>query len=177
MKSIKKLGIAVLIIVIVISLAGMFLPSTIKIERSIRIKAPVNIVFDQVNILKNWETWSPWKQSDPTVKLLYNDIAEGDGASFSWSGVNSDKGTLLITHSIPDSLVIILLEFKDQGSANVRFNFEESVGEVKVNWLFENEVGNNPLKRFFWSIGKKTIQESIDKGLNNIKEKVEKQKT
>lgn len=173
MNSIKKIGIAVLIIIIVISFTGMFLPSTIKLERSIEIKAPVNLVFDQVNNLKNWESWSPWVKNDPGLKVLYNDIPVGKGASFSWSGSTSGKGSLLIIDSIKDSLVIFALEFKEESPAHSMFKFENKAGDVKVTWSFESEIGNNPFTKVIWIIGKKAIANSFEKGLMSLKEQVE----
>jgi hypothetical protein len=177
MKLIKKLGIAVLIFLIVISVVGMFFPSKVEIERSIIINAPVSIVFEKVNVLKNWEDWSPWKKMDPEMKNVYNDIPSGKGASFSWQGPKSGEGSLLVAESYPDSLIVTDLEFKGEGHADSDFKFSAlSENSTKVSWSFQCEVGSNPFIRVFWSIGTSMMKQSFDDGLKSIKDISEKNK-
>ena len=177
MKIMKRLGIAVLIFLIVISVVGMFFPSKVEIERSIVINAPAKNVFEKVNVLKKWEEWSPWKKMDPEMKNIYNDIPSGKGASFSWKGPKSGEGSLLILESYIDSLIITDLEFKGEGHADSEFRFTPlSEENTKVSWSFKCDVGNNPFIRIFWSIGANMMKESFDDGLKSLKSIAEKNK-
>ena len=59
MKTLKIVAIVLVTLVVVFVLVGLWLPKEFKIERTVRVQAPVELVFDQVNDLKNWEQWSP----------------------------------------------------------------------------------------------------------------------
>ncbi|MEZ4984128.1 MAG: hypothetical protein R2795_03670 [Saprospiraceae bacterium] len=51
-------------------------------ERTISINAPQAVVFDAVNELKNWESWSPWQEQDPSTKTVYSETSAGAGAYY-----------------------------------------------------------------------------------------------
>ncbi|MEP6793643.1 MAG: SRPBCC family protein, partial [Saprospiraceae bacterium] len=60
-KSLLWLGFLILALI----LFSLLLPKEVTISRSITVSAPIDRVFDQVNDLRNWEKWSPWKRMDP----------------------------------------------------------------------------------------------------------------
>lgn len=57
MKTLKRILIGILAIIVLLVIVAFFLPSKAYVERSIVINAVPRIVFDQVNTLKNWEKW------------------------------------------------------------------------------------------------------------------------
>jgi hypothetical protein len=56
---IKKILLALVVIVLVFLGYVAMQPNDFKITRSATIAAPQNVVFDQVNDFHNWEAWSP----------------------------------------------------------------------------------------------------------------------
>jgi len=62
---------ALAILILGLFVFSLYLPSRLKIERSLLIKARPEVVFREVNTLRNWERWSPWHQLDPAMKLVY----------------------------------------------------------------------------------------------------------
>jgi hypothetical protein len=40
-------------------------PNEFKVSRTALIQAEPGMVYNQVNILKNWKMWSPWEHIDP----------------------------------------------------------------------------------------------------------------
>ena len=58
----KKIAIWIGLALLAIILISFLFPTTMKVSRSIEVNAPVDRVFDQVNDLRNWEKWSPWKE-------------------------------------------------------------------------------------------------------------------
>ena len=57
--------------------------SSYKIEDSLIILAPVEVVFDKVNDLTSWQQWEVWKEEDANIVFNYAEKTSGEGASFS----------------------------------------------------------------------------------------------
>jgi len=168
MKALLKILYILLFLVIVILLAGIFLPKTIKIEVKKEISASSVIVFNQVNNLKNWENWSPWLSDDLIVKLDYNDIPEGKGAEFRWKDKSPDAGSIRIVESKPEQEISMKVDFGEQGDANILWKFKNEKEFIKVSWIFENK-DMAYFERYFMFIFKMNIRNNLKQGLVNLK--------
>lgn len=176
MKALKTFIIVLLILIVLLVAISYLLPRHIKVERSATISAPVELVFDQVNILKKWELWSPWHQIDPEMKLEYYGPEAGVGASYSWTSSHErvGNGQLKISESIPYSLIKTEMEFMDQGTAYSHFVFSPTENGTFVLWVMESDMGSNPIGRYFGLFMDKWIGNDFEKGLKNLQELVQK---
>jgi len=115
MKFLKKLGIGILILILLLAIISLFLPSKIHVERSIMINAPVKTVFNAVNNLQLWINWSYWDRIDPNMKSTFEGPQSGVGAIHRWESENDSvgKGSMTITESVEPSKVLTSLEFSD----------------------------------------------------------------
>lgn len=131
---------------ILVVLAGFFTifaiivalqPDDFKITRTQTISAPAFIVFAKVNVLQNWQEWSPWAKLDPNVKNTYEGPEFGVGSVFHWAG-NSDvgEGRMTITESKTNELIKIKLEFiKPMETTNeTEFIFNSDGVATSVTW-------------------------------------------
>ena len=64
MNYIKRLAFIVAILLLLVFLVSLFLPSTIKVEQSILIKAKPELLFKQINTLENVAKWSVWENKE-----------------------------------------------------------------------------------------------------------------
>ncbi len=168
MKSLLKILYFLLFLVIVVLLAGLVLPKTSHIESSISINASPAIVFEQVNILKNWESWSPWYENDSSVIISYNDVSSGKGASYSWKSDDSGEGKLTITKSEPLKGIEALVDVGVRGNLVCSMEMDNTGKETKLTWAFDfTDAGY--FERYFLFLFKKNMTTTINKGLNNIK--------
>ena len=174
MKILKKVLLVLVILIAVLAVIGWFMPSKIHIERSLTMKAPVESIFKQVNVVKNWEKWSPWRKMDPEMKVTYYDIAEGLGASYSWVGEKSGEGLITFSEVKNNELIITDLDFKGEGKATGGFRFEPAAEGTKVTWYFDSEVGMNPFMRLFWKMGIGMMEDSFDQGLKAMSDEADK---
>lgn len=174
MKILKKILIVFAILIVVLAIIGWMMPSNIHIERSMKMKAPVASIFNQVNVMKNWENWSPWKAMDPTMKITYYEIPSGNGASYSWVGEESGAGKITLSDVKENESITTGLSFEGQGEATGGFRFEKEGDETMVTWYFDSEVGNNPFMRLFWKMGIGMMEETFDKGLASMSEAADK---
>ena len=168
MKSLLNFLYFLLFLVVVILLAGLFLPQDLKIEENITIKASNEMVFEQVNRLKNWEKWSPWFNTDTTVKINYTEISAGKGAGFDWKDGKGNSGSLHIGESTPGKMIQMKIDFGEQGDANMNWNFSPEKSGIKVIWIFESyDMGY--FERYFMILFKRSIQNDLKSGLKKLK--------
>src|ERR1035438_5853550 len=113
MKTLKKIGIVIISIIVLLVVVSFFLPSKMHVQRSMVMNASAENVYYQINTLKNWEKWSPWHKKDSAMKLIYEGPAEGIGAKYTWESEVSDvgKGNLSIKDSKPDETIVCNMVF------------------------------------------------------------------
>jgi hypothetical protein len=120
-----------------------FQPDSLQIERSIKIKASEDVVFQKINDLHEWDAWSPWAKKDPAMVVINSGANSGIGAIYEWSG-NSDvgKGRMEITDMSPTSRVSIKLDFlepfKVQNTVEFRLNTDE--GFTHTTWSMQGPM-------------------------------------
>ena len=173
MKILKKILIVLVVLIGLAAVCGMFMASKFSMERSIVINADEQVIFEQINTLKNWEKWSPWQKMDPTSKMTYFGPPSGVGAGYEWTSENENTGTgsLSITESIPYSLIKTDLDFRENGKAISHFKLEKAEGGTKLSWTFDSDTGSNPFKKLMMhTMGKSFMNKTYDEGLNSIKQ-------
>lgn len=91
-------------------------PDTFRIERSIRIAAPMVQVAEQIDDFHEWAKWSPWEHIDPTMTRKFSGAATGVGAVYEWdSQGKAGAGRMEITDmraGAESALIAIRLEFR-----------------------------------------------------------------
>jgi effector-binding domain-containing protein len=175
MKKLRNAAIILLGIILLLVLIGFLLPRKIHVERAISVKAPAEQIFDQVNILKNWNNWSPWNKLDTSMKISYEGKS-GKGASYSWQSLNKKvgNGSMTITECKPNEFLAIDMDFGKKGKASSYFRFEAKADSVKLSWGFDDDLGLNPFMRYFGGMMRSMIGKSYEEGLSSLKEISEK---
>lgn len=172
MKTVKVIGIVFVTLVLVFVVGGLVMPKGYQVERSERIQAPVEIVFAQVNELRNWERWSPWNAADPTMQITYSENPVGEGGSYAWSGEASGEGKLTIVRSVAPTRIETKMDFGEVGSAQGYWDFSHAEGITSVTWGFLGEnVGI--LGGWFTLMMDSMVGPQFEAGLRTIKEVAE----
>ncbi len=173
----KKLVIAVVVILAVILGLAAMQPDTFTVTRSITIKAPPEKIIPLVNDFRNWKSWSPWENLDPNMQRTFSGAASGTGAVYAWQG-NSDvgKGRMEITGQELPFKVTVKLEFIEPiASTNITDFALGPKGELTtVNWTM-----NGPMMFITKIMGvftsmDKMIGKDFEKGLAQMKAVAEK---
>jgi uncharacterized protein YndB with AHSA1/START domain len=137
MKVLKRILIALAVLILLFLGLVAIQPADFKITRSAAIAAPPNIVFAQVNDFHKWEAWSPWLKLDPAAKSTYAGAPAGTGAEFAWAGNDKiGEGKMAITESRPNDLIRIKLDFIKpmEGTCTTEFNFKSQGDRTSVTW-------------------------------------------
>ncbi|GEP88454.1 Polyketide cyclase / dehydrase and lipid transport [Chitinophaga terrae (ex Kim and Jung 2007)] len=163
---------AVAVLILGLFIFSLFLPSSVKIERSVFIPADAAVIFPLINHVRTWELWSPWQHLDPNIKMTYGEKESGAGASFSWvSQLRSvGSGHMTIAESRPDSFLATNMDFMRMGTAKGFFRLEPVTGGTVVTWEMICEIGSNPVRKIMGLMMDKWVGEDFNKGLQKIKE-------
>ncbi len=156
MKFIKVLLKLLGILIIVYLISAFMAKSSYRVERSAVVNAPLTIVYNQLGMLRNWESWSPWKEKDSTLINTYHGIDGQPGAKVVWKGDENLSGTGEIEFSSvnpPYDINYYLTftsspEMKSFGSFQLR---EQSSDKTRVSWLNSGDIpfSFRPMMMFF----------------------------
>jgi effector-binding domain-containing protein len=141
----------------------------VHVERSRVINAPKEVLFEEVNTLKNWEKWSPWHRLDPNMKLKYNEIPSGEGATYSWTSENKNvgNGKLTIEKSYPYDSIAVGMDFMENGKGSANYYFRPEGDAVNVIWTMDSDL-DNPMMKIFGLFMDKLIGPDFERGLKQL---------
>ncbi len=163
-------------LIILFLILGFLTPKHHFIKREAVIDAPKELIHDQINELKKWDTWSPWEQEDPSIKKTYGPSTSGSGSYYSWDSKHSGKGKMTIIKSTPDSINTEVV-FVGMGTAKSTYSFTKQDLYTNVVWNFNYDTP------FPWNVvnwimgGDKSVGKQFEKGLASLKQVCEQLKT
>lgn len=169
MKSSLRLTIQLIVVVFILFfLVPVFLPSSYTITVSRVVKAPVAVVFEQVNNLKNRKAWSPFEQ-DPTLKSHFEGPVAGTGAKRFWSGKKSGKGSLEIVRSVPGKSIDIVMDFGTPGNTKSHWTFVKEGNHTKVTWQFHIAGLQYPFGKWLGLFLRKSVKQILSSGMDALR--------
>ncbi|POY37206.1 polyketide cyclase [Solitalea longa] len=175
----KIIGILILIVVSVVILlliTALFVKNDYKVEREIVINKPQQQVFDYIKLLKNQDHYNKWVMMDPNLQKDFKGTDGTVGFVYSWNGnKQAGQGEQQIKHISQDQIDIQLRFIKPfEGIANTSINAKPiSLQQTRVKWEMS---GRNPFPMNLMNlIMNKTLGESLDESLGNLKAILEKQ--
>ena len=159
--------IALLFIVVIIGQ-----PDEFAVTRSVKMAAPPEKIFPNVNELRRWEAWSPWAKLDPNCKMTYDGPPAGIGASYAWAGNRKvGEGRLTIIESRPAELIRIKLDFLTPFKATntAEFAIQPEGSQTGVTWSISGK--NNFMSKAFGLFMNcdKVVGGDFEKGLAAMK--------
>ena len=172
----KKILIALAVIIVVLVVIVALQPSDFRVTRSTTISAPPPAVFIQVNDFHKWQAWNPWGKIDPAMKQTYEGAPAGTGAIYTWSGNNEvGEGRMTITDSRPNELIRVKLEFFKPfaGTNTGDFTFKPEGNQTLVTWSMFGEKNFMAKAIHLVMNMDKMIGGQFEKGLADMKSVVE----
>ncbi len=145
MKLIKVLLKLLGILIIVYLISAFMAQSSYRVERSAEVNAPLTIVYNQLGMLRNWESWSPWKEKDSTLINAYQGTDGQPGSKVSWKGDEEISGTGEIEFTSVNPPYDINYDLKFTGSPEMisfgSFQLRETSAEkTRVSWLNSGDI-------------------------------------
>lgn len=167
------LGLLVVVLASVLVLAALQ-PSEYRVERTRVVHATPERVAPYLTDLRQWITWNPWDELDPTSRKEYSEPASGVGAWYTWEGEQVGSGRMEIT-SITPTEVRYALHFTApmDDTAEVIMTLAPEGDGTRVTWRME---GHNAFvgKIFGLFVDMDAmIGADFDRGLANLDERLE----
>lgn len=169
----KKILVALVVIIAAFAVYVAMLPSHYSLARSIVIAAPPDAVFSQVNDFRRWEAWSPWAKLDANARTEFAGPQTGKGAVFRWAGNEKvGVGSMTIVESKPNEAVGIRLAFVKpfEGQSDVALTFRPDGAGTRVTWSLSGE--QSFLERAICTLMggmERILGPEYEKGLANLK--------
>lgn len=173
---IVKLAIVAAVLVGAILVFAATKPGTIRIQRSISIKAQPEKVFAFVNDFHEWHDWAPQDRSDPTMQRSFSGPERGKGAKSEWrSRGSAGKGRMEIVDLSPRDIKIRVDFEKPFKAHNINeFTIEMRGDTTFVVWTMQ---GTNPYLAKVMSVFvdmDRMMGKHFEKGLADLKTAAEK---
>jgi len=153
-------------------------PRDYTVERSKSIARPRSEVFSYLRNLKNQNDWGPWARMDPNMEQTFTGTDGQVGFISKWKGNNKvgegqqeimriDENEVIGTH------MTFIKPFKAESDIELRLK-DRGNGETMVTWHMHGK-NNSAMSRIFslFMNMDKTIGKDFEKGLSNLKEKLE----
>lgn len=160
-------------IVILLLISALFISKNLDYEKSVKIDANINTVWENVSSLSAMDKWSPWKDKDPEMvqRITGND---GEvGAEQHWEsnvknvGVGSQKIVKITKPTLFETKLNFIKPFKSTADGYVKLK-EEGEGTV-ATWGFKSQMAYPMnLMKLFMNF-EKSMDKEFGEGLNKLK--------
>lgn len=173
MKKIFYVLIGLVAVYLILCLIG---PSQIRVERSIAINAPADVIKSKIIDLKFFqETWSPWTEKDPTMNVTYTGETGKEGNSMAWDSKVKEVGkgsmTYMYTHG---DTVVELLHFDGHSSdAHIYHIVTYEGNSSKVSWIMQDPCPFVFRAMMLFMNMDKMVGPDFEKGLSKLKTAME----
>jgi len=174
MKILKWLGVGLSAVVLLFVVISFCLPRKFHVERGIFINAPPDSIHAVISKLREWPRWTAWtKERYPDMKIDFSGPEEGVGAKQTWEGKSSGSGSIEITKASPEEGIAYAFTFDGSPSTGGIGLFPGPDGGTLVSWYADGDLGMNPVARYFGLLMDRFMGPDFEKGLINLKMKVE----
>ncbi|MDP3312890.1 SRPBCC family protein [Lutibacter sp.] len=133
MKFTKYILFTLLIVIIGFSMYIATLNDMYNLKHTKTVKAPIEVVFEEINDFKNWQNWGPWYEIDTTIIASFEGKTTGEGASYSWTGKEGD-GSMKTISVVPNRELIQQIDFGTGSTPEVYWNLEEEAEGTSITW-------------------------------------------
>jgi hypothetical protein len=114
-------------------------PNTFRVQRSLRIVAPPQVIASHIDDFREWAAWSPYEKLDPAMQRTFSGPAKGVGSVYEWSGNNkAGAGRMEIIEDRPERVAFKLEFTRPMRANNVSvFDLVPDGGQTNVTWSME----------------------------------------
>ena len=94
----KRLGILIFSLVLVVLVIGALRVPVWSVEVAQDIAAPISAIHEELVDFRRWKTWAGWDADvDPDAEYTYTGASRGEGSKWSWNGPVMGQGRMTMT--------------------------------------------------------------------------------
>jgi hypothetical protein len=114
-----------------------------RIERSILVEAPPEVVLGQIVDLRRWAAWSPWMGTGSRAKRTYGGPKSGVGSTYFWRDAgDAGAGRATVTATAANRIEVELqLDAPRAISADLEFRVALEGKGTRVTWVLNGDPG------------------------------------
>jgi effector-binding domain-containing protein len=171
----KKIIYVIIGLIVVYIILCLFGPSQVKVERSTDINIPADFIKSKIVDLNFFqETWSPWTEKDPAMKVTFTGETGKQGNKMSWESDKKEvgKGSMTYQYTHGDTIMESLF-FEGQGEAKIFHVITSNENSSKVTWSMQNSVPFFFRAMMLFMNIDKMVGPDFEKGLTKLKTALE----
>jgi len=174
MKILKTILYVALALIALLFIVAIFLPSEYKVERSVEIEEPVEMVYGYVADFNNFREWNPWSSLEPNHSFEVSGDSGQIGQKYHWDGEIVGSGEMIFTELKPFNSIKSDIAFlaPQQAKGVVEWLFEGDGNKTKISWSIIGE-SDYPLGRYFGLMMDSFLGPDFENGMKNLKVKCE----
>jgi Polyketide cyclase / dehydrase and lipid transport len=155
------------LVLAVLGLSVSALPATKRVERVGFVAASPATVYALLSTTAGFQTFNPYRDESPDLKITPIGPEAGVGAGFSFEA-GSTKGTQTITAVSPNQSVTMQIDLGSMGKPIQTFTLVAENGGTRVVWATESSFGSNPIARVFGLFLDGYLGPTYERGLANL---------
>ncbi|HLU81458.1 MAG TPA: DinB family protein [Flavobacteriaceae bacterium] len=172
MKTLKKIVIVLLIIILIPLIVALFVPKESTSIGEVTINKPKQEVFEYIKYVKNQDNFGVWQLSDPEMETISEGTDGTEGFKYSWDSEEMGKGAQVITKIVDGERMesdMYFYDFDDTASKAFFTVEEKTADETLVKWgiSWTTPYPWNLMSLFY------NMDSDFEKGLETLKEILE----
>ena len=156
----------IIAILFALILIALLLPRTVVVTRRAHVDASPKDVIARVASTEGFQTFNPYRTTDPALKITPFGPAEGVGSGFRFEG-KEGKGTQTVT-ALTATSVTHLIDLGAMGKPVQRIEAKPAGAGAEVTWTVTSDMGFNPVFRIFGLFMDRMLGKTYELGLKNI---------
>lgn len=165
MSIIKKIAITGLVLGGVVT-SGFLAPDYVVIKRQAVTNASPQAVLRLASSRDGYQTFNPYKATDPNLKITPFGPESGVGAGFGFDG-KEGKGSQTIVGQSSDR-IDYQIKIDGMGAPTQAIQVKQANKTTHVEWSMRMEFGNNPALRLMGLMMPSMMGPTLENGLNNL---------
>lgn len=173
MRFIKLLLISGVLLFILITAISLLIPFDVRISRATNIHAPAGEIWQQVDDMKKWKEWNPFFSNLPAGAIRFSDTSAGNTTTMEVRGT-----TVRWKEKKRDERIAVM----QKGNGKPMINGWKCIqhpgsDSTTLQWYMDFKLRWYPWEKFSSLIFDKSYGPKMEQGLDNIKKKVEADRT
>ena len=154
-------------VIALIALVGTVLPRAYDFEVTQTIQATPEDVYQQIDVLPKWQSWSQWSLDNPTIKTLEY---SADELTQNWSDERG-TGKLWITDRQENQSVSYSMTFANFPEMKSEIELAATGdGSTQVRWVSQGQLPSGPFYGFFGPFFSTGMKSHYQYGLGKLAE-------
>jgi hypothetical protein len=147
--------------------SGFLAPDHVVVTRTATTDASPQAVMALAASTQGYQTFNPYKDSDPALKITPFGPASGVGSGFAFDGKDG-KGTTTIT-SHTANRVDYQIKLDGMGAPTQAIQTKVTPEGTHIEWSLRMEFGNNPALRLMGLMMPAMMGPTLEQGVGNLK--------